>query len=561
MSPAPQDPAGSAPLHDTSDSYRPHLDGLRFVAVYLVVAFHSGVRLLDGGFVGVDVFFVLSGYLVTNVLLRDLAGHGGIRFGRFYARRVRRLLPAAFLALIGTAAVYTALASATETERAASAIRACFLYWANWHFISESADYFGDVDRNPVLHFWSLAVEEQFYVLWPLLLAGLVAVATRFGRHRDLLLRLVVLAGIVASAALALHLRHVQPNRAYFGTDTRAYQLLAGALLALTPGLVRRLGRFGRWVEVGTWVGVLGLVVLASRLFALDPVERGIAVTLVTLAVLVGLEARRHGPLNRVLSLAPVVFLGQISYGTYLWHWPVVVIAARYMSVRPGFFAVVVAGVASGLAALSAALVELPIRRSAALDRLRWPVVASGLSISVIAALFLVPAVTGSGFARSVTDTARSPEPVGISPELQKGLTPVPAWFDQKKVDEEGYVDRSAPCPTGTPDNMPCVIRRGSGPHVLLLGDSNGMMISGPLEGAAEKADLTLTLGVQNGCPWQLGIDARRITKHRAGCRSSKKRLYADLAEIDPDIVVVMNAFTTQDLGGCLLYTSPSPRD
>ncbi len=296
-------------------------------------------------------------------------------------------------------------------------------------------------------------------------------------------------------------------------------------------------------------MGVLGLVVLASRLFALDPVERGIAVTVVTLAVLVGLEARRGGPLNRVLSLTPLVYLGQISYGTYLWHWPVVVIAERFVSLRPGFLALVVAAVASGLAALSAALVEMPIRRSAVLDRVRWPVVASGLSISVVAALVLVPVVMRPGFARVVNDTARLRGTAGVSPGLLDALTPVPQWFDQKKVHDEAYYHRSVACPTGTPTNVPCTVRRGKGPHVLLLGDSNGIMIAGPLGRAAEKADLTLTLGVQNGCPWQLGIDAMVVIKDRAGCRASKARIYADLKAIDPDIVVVMNAFTLQDLG------------
>ena len=225
--------------------YRAHLDGLRAVAVYLVVAFHAGMGRLVGGFIGVDVFFVLSGYLVTTVLLRDLHGEGGrIRFGRFYARRARRLLPAAAVALVVTAVVFSSLGTTSELLDARSAIRAAALYVANWHFIHQASDYFAaDIDASPVVHFWSLSVEEQFYLLWPLLLGGLFAAARRFGRRRDAVVRGVVVVLGLVSVGAALHLAGSNLNRAYYGTDTRAYQLLAGAALALTPALPRLLGR------------------------------------------------------------------------------------------------------------------------------------------------------------------------------------------------------------------------------------------------------------------------------------------------------------------------------
>ena len=227
-----------------SGAYRAHLDGLRAVAVYLVVAFHAGAYRFSGGFVGVDVFFVLSGYLVTQVLLRDLSEHGSIRFGRFYARRVRRLLPASMVTLLVTAVVFTAVATPAEVAEAARAFRAAFLYVANWFFLGESTEYFGDqVDENPVLHFWSLAVEEQFYIVWPVAFAAVVALWRRAGRHGWWGVRATVAAGAAASLTWALVLQRTSPDRAYFGTDARAYQLLAGALLALAPGVAYRLGR------------------------------------------------------------------------------------------------------------------------------------------------------------------------------------------------------------------------------------------------------------------------------------------------------------------------------
>ena len=239
-----------------ADSYRPHLDGLRAVAVYLVVLFHAGTSAFTGGYVGVDVFFVLSGYLVTQLLLRDVAQSGRIRFGRFYSRRFRRLLPAAFVALIVTAFVFTAISSTVEVSGAIGSFKAAFLYSANWYFIHHASGYFGaDISTNPVLHFWSLAVEEQFYLVWPLALGGGFLLTRRLERARQMrAIRVAVVVGAIASAAWALSLKGSNPNHAYYGTDARAYELLAGAFLALTPATVDWAKKFARFMRLGTFV-------------------------------------------------------------------------------------------------------------------------------------------------------------------------------------------------------------------------------------------------------------------------------------------------------------------
>jgi len=193
---------------EIDEHYRPHLDGLRAVAVYLVVLFHAGSGWFPGGYVGVDVFFVLSGFLVTQLLLRDLRHQGTIRFGRFYSRRFRRLLPAAFVALTVTALVYTAIASPAEVLAAAGSFKAAFLYSTNWYFIHQATGYFGaDITTNPVLHFWSLAVEEQFYLLWPLALVGAFALTRHMDRTRQRrTIQIAVAVGALASVVLALSL-------------------------------------------------------------------------------------------------------------------------------------------------------------------------------------------------------------------------------------------------------------------------------------------------------------------------------------------------------------------
>ena len=266
-------PSESAPAGRSGDShYRPQLDGMRAVAVYLVVAFHAGISAFSGGFIGVDVFFVLSGYLVTQLLLRDFRAAGRIDFRRFYSRRFRRLLPAAFVALVVTAAVYTAVAAPADVHDAIGGFRSAFLYVANWHFISQSNDYFAaNVNTNPVVHFWSLAVEEQFYLCWPLLLSGAYLVSRRAGERQWKVLRLIIAAGFVVSLVAALHLSTVNLSRAYYGTDTRAYELLAGALLAITPWVMRIARRRRRLVQASAPIALAALVGVAT---STDPSRR-----------------------------------------------------------------------------------------------------------------------------------------------------------------------------------------------------------------------------------------------------------------------------------------------
>jgi peptidoglycan/LPS O-acetylase OafA/YrhL len=511
-------------------TYRPHLDGLRAVAVYLVVLFHSRSSWFSGGFIGVDVFFVLSGFLVTQLLLRDILGGGRIRLGRFYSRRFRRLLPAAFVVLIVTACVYAAIASPVDQIDALGAFKAAFLYSTNWYFVHQSTAYFGaDTATNPVLHFWSLAVEEQFYLLWPLTLTAAFAFTRRMDRARQLrVIATVVGIGMLASAIFALSLKSSDPNRAYYGTDTRAYELLAGALIALVPAIVEKARQRRNAMRAATAVSLIALGVLASSWIDFDAIERGIAVTIATVVLIVALEAADGGPVNRLLSTRTMTYLGKISYGTYLWHWLVILVLLK--TFHPNTLATVGITflVATGLASFSFDAMEHPIRASKRLDRYRGPVIALGLTITVVGALVLVPAI--------LEDPHSGQASAAGAPTT--GATPVPAGLDWRAVKSE---NRTAPNCDQKPLTK-CTVVRGTGKTVALIGDSHAQMLMAPFTEIAKAENWTLVVLIRNACPWQDGlwrfgsVERRRCLEWKADIRN---RI---IPQINPDVVVLVHA-------------------
>jgi len=523
----PREPADTA----TADPYRPHLDGLRAVAVYLVLLFHAGSGVFSGGYLGVDVFFVLSGYLVTQLLLRDVTNRGSIRFARFYSRRFRRLLPAAFVALVVTAVVFTAISSPVEVSGAVGSFKAAFLYSANWYFIHHASGYFGaDISTNPVLPFWSLAVEEQFYLLWPLTLGAVFVLSRRVhNRYRMRAIQLVVAAGAVASAGWALSLRTGNPNHAYYGTDARAYELLAGALIALTPATVVWAKRYGRTMAGATFVGMAALVVLASRWFSFDAIQRGLAVTVVTVVLIVTLEAARGGWIKRLLSAPTVVYLGKVSYGTYLWHWLVILVLLRTFQPDPVATFAISCLVATALASLSFQILERPVRTSVRLDRYRRVVIVAGLLISVVSGLVLIPKLVDPAHASSGSQET-SEHPV---------LVPVPK--DLRLSGEDAPYTNCYGQPVSE-----CTVVTGPGAHILLMGDSHAWMLVPTFTQIAREEGLTLSVSVAGACPWQLDLDTPFQTSY---CKAMKADLYQRvIPALHPDLIVAVN------LGG---YSQP----
>jgi peptidoglycan/LPS O-acetylase OafA/YrhL len=316
-----------------SFEHRPSLDGIRAVAALLVILFHAGMPSLGHGYVGVDVFFVLSGFLITSLLVRELLSTGGLRFVAFYARRVRRLLPAALLVLLVTAVAYELVASPLAVTENRGGFVAAALYVSNWYFLAESKDYFAeDAQVSPVQHYWSLSVEEQFYLVWPAVVLVLVFVARRYRFPLDLAAGALAVAGLVYAGVLAAG----DPMASYFGTPARAYQLLLGAAVALLAlrwdQRVRTGMRLPSLARVGgAAAAAAGLVlVLASGSPLLGTGSaywHGVGAALGTGLLILGLELAPGSSAGRALAWGPARRIGLWSYAAYLWHWPVVIIA------------------------------------------------------------------------------------------------------------------------------------------------------------------------------------------------------------------------------------------
>jgi peptidoglycan/LPS O-acetylase OafA/YrhL len=307
--------------------YRPALDGVRAVAILAVLGYHIGSS-VPGGFLGVDVFFVLSGYLITSLILRDRGSEGGIRLRQFWARRARRLLPAVLILVVVVAFLSAAGVRGVEASRGDQL--STVFYFANWHFAALAqhahvAQF--SVGNSALSHMWSLSIEEQFYLLWPLLLI----LTTQLFRLSDrALLACVAFAAAAGAALLNVVYEPSHAVRAYVGTDTRASELLVGAALAilivsrpqvLASPRLRAVARFG-WPLVALLVG---LAFLAMKRHASIYYHGGaFAFCLVVASGLLIVEAMPDSALARLLSLRPVRWIGMVSYGVYLWHWPVV---------------------------------------------------------------------------------------------------------------------------------------------------------------------------------------------------------------------------------------------
>jgi peptidoglycan/LPS O-acetylase OafA/YrhL len=360
---------------------REEIQALRAIAVMVVVLFHLWPEAVPGGFLGVDVFFAISGFLITGLLLREVERRATLSLPAFWARRARRLLPAALLVVLACAAATVAFVPVTAWDQFFAELRASTAYVQNWHLASTAVDYFAaDDGPSPVRHFWSLSAEEQFYVVWPLLMLLGVVVARRGARPTRWGIGLVLGIATLLSLACSVYLTTVSPGVAYYATATRAWEFGAGGLLALMP---REEG--ARPVAAGllSWLG-LGAIVVAALSFSERLAFPGWAAMLPILGALAviraGMPAWRWAP-SRLLSAAPLQFLGDVSYSVYLWHWPLLILAPYALGHDVGdTTSVAILGLSVLAAWLTKVLVEDPVRAAPALlaHPPCWTLVAAG---------------------------------------------------------------------------------------------------------------------------------------------------------------------------------------
>ncbi|WP_375285502.1 acyltransferase family protein [Sphingomonas sp.] len=440
------DRAARAPARAAAHpAYRPEIDGLRALAVVPVVLGHAGVRGFGGGFIGVDIFFVISGFLITGILVRDLRA-GRYSIAGFYRRRILRIFPALFALLAAVTVVAVVAMLPTELVRFARSLGATALFWSNMQFYSESGYFDAASTTKPLLHTWSLAVEEQFYIFWPLLLAAVGAARLR---RLGLVVALVSAVSLAASAVLIFY----DISATFYSLPTRTWELGLGAILAIAGSRYRR-----RWAaEIGTAIGLVLILACVWRYheFMLFPGPAALVPCLG--ACLLVLPGTAMSTVGRVFALAPVAFVGRISYSLYLWHWPVIVFTDTALLTSNDDPLIKAAEVAVSflLAAVSWRFVEQPFRTGAA----AWPT--RSVLLGAAGAVAIAVSVSGGLLALHGLPWRYSPQEQAIGAYLD---------LDVERAYRRGTCFVVSQNARIAPD---CYVTRTRKPVVLLLGDSH----------------------------------------------------------------------------------------
>jgi peptidoglycan/LPS O-acetylase OafA/YrhL len=551
---------------------------LRAVAVGLVILNHMWPGDLPGGYIGVDIFFVISGFLITSHLQREVDATGTVRLARFWARRAKRLLPAAILVLAASTAITYWLLPVTSARSVLGEIAAAGAYVLNWVLAADSLDYFAHDVISPVTHYWSLSVEEQFYIVWPVLILLAIVVGRRLTstfRKRVMLGALgLVFAGSLGWAVWSVA---VEPNAAYFQTTGRAWEFAAGGLLAFLPAARGRASVFRAIVSWGLWavIATCGLAYGPESGFpsvaALIPVAATVAL------IWVGNRGARLSP-QRVLAFRPIQFVGDISYSLYLWHWPLIVAAVAVLGDLSGVAKAALLAVTVVLAWLTKKYVEDTVRsaRGPVFER-PWRVLVA--TAATIALIF----VGTSGAAAMITSRAESAAQklyeASRVPALCFGAQ---AAFNEgcgetHTLDDPDYtlvdwglqntsVSNGTFCQQqrGVADILTCSFGVPEGQqhvNVALVGDSHATVLATALDAIAERDSMRVTTYLNSGCA---ALDDPSIVfrfdsnaSHIGACKQWRERVISRLADSE-DIDVIVTTSVDRFYGQ---ESDPSVRD
>jgi peptidoglycan/LPS O-acetylase OafA/YrhL len=510
---------------ETGIPFRPDIEGLRAFAVGLVIASHAQLPFLRGGFVGVDVFFVLSGYLITSLLMREIVLSGTVNFARFYARRARRLLPAVITMVLVVCSAEAIIMNPLAQFNTLKAALATVLYSSNLYLAHLQLQYFFQPSAtNPLLHTWSLAVEEQFYLIWPVLLL-LLARTTKSVRGRSIALAAIS----VASFVLCIWWTETNSILAFFETAARVWEFGAGGLLAFIPQ---------RWLEgcrgLWSWLGGIGLITLiVCAQFIHDSTYPGYIAAIPILGTLLLLSAGVGAPESaapRLLRTRPGQAIGRLSYSLYLWHWPVLVIGQQLIPnhsvpIRLGLIAV-----AGLIAAVTYGVIERPIRFQSFL------IARSGLTLG-LAALGAIFCVGAFGVWRAI---------LFQSQQFHK--------YERVVQDIPGVYRKG--CDPDRPDPRPALCFFGdiSQPRstVVLLGDSHAAQWFPALEEIADEQHWRLATIIKPGCT-PLNIRKEITPQMERVCEEWRRAAFEDIEKLHPELVIVTSASRHPGEGGNMM--------
>ena len=525
---------------------RPEIQALRAVAVAVVVVYHLWPNTLAGGFVGVDVFFVISGFLITAHLMREADRTGRINLPKFWAKRIRRLLPASLTVLAASAVGVFLLVPQMYWTQFFQEIAASAVYAQNWVLAASSIDYLAAENvASPVQHFWSLSVEEQFYLVWPILIGLVVLAAQRLSLRARRTLVFAALA-LVAAASLRYSVTYTasNPGEAYFATTTRAWEFAAGGLLAVVGSAVKAPAGVRTLVAYVGWAGIAYAVATYSGQTAF-PGSAALLPVLATVAVIWAGDPDSALSPNRLLGTRPVQFLGGVSYSVYLWHWPLIVFATIvFVDVHDATkIAIVIASL--GLAWLTTVLVENPARDWKALvgRRPRWTLLAMVIAVALVAvptaaASWLTSQQASADTARAAVAVASADEcfgasvfavPAGACDDVEhETLTPLASFAvdDEPEVYHNGcYSDLT------TADLNTCVVGdAASDTSVALIGDSHAVSWYPAMKTIAEDNSWALSPFLKSSCPMNAALKEDEEAEVERSCATWNDSLAETLA-------------------------------
>ena len=521
--------------------HRVDIDGLRGVAVLLVVLFHAGVPWLAGGYIGVDVFFVISGYLITGLLIDEHARSGRVSLTDFWARRIRRIIPALAVVVIATLTAGWWILLPWEFDSLLHSARATVLSIANIHFWQSSGGYFADnVEQEPLLHMWSLGVEEQFYLALPLV----VVAALRLGRRHTVTATLATLG--VASLAWSIVEVTNDQQAAFYLPQFRAWELLVGSGLALARPTLRRIPT--TVANTMTWTGLATIV--AAALWYTDrtrfPGTTALAPVLGTAAIIAaGVTTHTSGTAQRLLGTTPMQWIGRWSYSWYLWHWPALVLVRQHQRTDSLPRDLLVSTTTLALAATSWRYIEEPFRRSTGRTSPRRALAAGALVVAVLAGTvtttlalrertteITLPAVTTAGSGATSSTSPGWPDDVD--------------WSDTALLDE---LEASRAIPrvacTGIdmvrPFDPECELLPGDR-YLVLVGDSHAAHLAAPLLQVARANGWGMRIASLAACPVLPGVVVANESGTLEACTLWADDVLADIEAHAEQIAVVVTS-------------------